>query len=562
MSEVIVNDIRKSQAISYSHISLQNLLSPSYKPRRVKNKGAFITFIWSFSVFLLFNYFLNSRIGKKFEIDQSTTLIIGVSTVFYPVAGWLSDIYFGRYKVISLSIRVLFVVGYLQVISLLLLGEYNAYRHLIRKLFAGTKAIGLLALGGYQANIIQFGIDQLVDASSSDISSYISWYIWIYVCTDTLVAFTQLCTCKAFSSVSSLILPFFLAVSWCADIFCNKWLVKEPATSNPLKLLFQVLRYAWKNKYPRQRSAFTYWGDQRYSRLDVAKNKYGGPFTTEQVEDVKIFFKIMIIVLTGSLFVGLVASLTETSINVMYHYHDGHYVDPKFCRGYLNCFERLAVHKFSSLIVVVFVPIFEVIIYPLLWKCLPRLDSMKKFIMGMILQLCYLIGMLSLEIISHHSVEQRQSENNITCVLSSTVKDLKDNTTLPTDFKWLLIPQVFSGMSIYFLVTSTLEFICAQSPYSMKGLIIGIIYGMLGVIVILVTGLKESFLKLNPLKHLPYGCGVWYYLVMTVLVVLLIVLACFISKWYTRRRRDENLHNEHMFATDYFDRYGSIAVSD
>ena len=42
---------------------------------------------------------------------------------------------------------VLFVVGYLQVISLLLLGEYNAYRHLIRKLFAGTKAIGLLALG-------------------------------------------------------------------------------------------------------------------------------------------------------------------------------------------------------------------------------------------------------------------------------------------------------------------------------------------------------------------------------------------------------------------------------
>ena len=32
-----------------------------------------------------------------------------------------------------------------------------------------------------------------------------------------------------------------------------------------------------------------------YSRIDLGKRKYGGPLTTEQVEDVKTFFQILVI---------------------------------------------------------------------------------------------------------------------------------------------------------------------------------------------------------------------------------------------------------------------------
>ena len=67
-------------------------------------------------------------------------------------------------------------------------------------------------------------------------------------------------------------------------------------THNPLTFIFQVLRYAVKNKYPRQRSAFTYWEDKPYSRIDLGKTKYGGPFTTEQVEDVKTYFRILVLI--------------------------------------------------------------------------------------------------------------------------------------------------------------------------------------------------------------------------------------------------------------------------
>jgi peptide/histidine transporter 3/4 len=37
--------------------------------------------------------------------------------------------------------------------------------------------------------------------------------------------------------------------------------------------------------------------DERPSRLDFAKERFGGPFSTEQVEDVKILFRIVLILL-------------------------------------------------------------------------------------------------------------------------------------------------------------------------------------------------------------------------------------------------------------------------
>ena len=54
----------------------------------------------------------------------------------------------------------------------------------------------------------------------------------------------------------------------------------------------------------RQRSAFTYSDDEKPSRFDYAKERYGGPFTTEQVEDVKTFVRILTLLATlGPVFV-------------------------------------------------------------------------------------------------------------------------------------------------------------------------------------------------------------------------------------------------------------------
>ena len=73
-------------------------------------------------------------------------------------------------------------------------------------------------------------------------------------------------------------------------------LIKEPVMQNPFELIFKVVSYAIRNKRSRKRSAFTFHKDQLPSRIDFGKHKYGGPFTTEQVEDVKTFFKAFLLI--------------------------------------------------------------------------------------------------------------------------------------------------------------------------------------------------------------------------------------------------------------------------
>ena len=68
--------------------------------------------------------------------------------------------------------------------------------------------------------------------------------------------------------------------------------------NNPLKLIYKVLRYAMKHKCPERRSAFTYWEEDIPPRIDLGKSKYGGPFTTEEVEDTKTFFSILLLLLS------------------------------------------------------------------------------------------------------------------------------------------------------------------------------------------------------------------------------------------------------------------------
>uniref|UniRef100_A0A1X7TF99 Uncharacterized protein n=1 Tax=Amphimedon queenslandica TaxID=400682 RepID=A0A1X7TF99_AMPQE len=70
---------------------------------------------------------------------------------------------------------------------------------------------------------------------------------------------------------------------------------------NPINLIVRVLCYARKHKYPENRSALTYWEEEAPSRLDLGKDKYGGPFTEEEVEDVKTVFRML------PLFIGFIA---------------------------------------------------------------------------------------------------------------------------------------------------------------------------------------------------------------------------------------------------------------
>ena len=110
------------------------------------------------------------------------------------------------------------------------------------------------------------------------------------------------CTNQELKVLAPFLLYVGLSVLLVLLFLYNTVLIKESVTQNPFRLIYSVLKYASKSKHPQLRSAFTYGKDDLPSCIDFGKNKYGGPFTTEQVEDMKTFFKILgIIVIAGAL---------------------------------------------------------------------------------------------------------------------------------------------------------------------------------------------------------------------------------------------------------------------
>ena len=92
-----------------------------------------------------------------------------------------------------------------------------------------------------------------------------------------------------------LLLTFVLPVSFCSAK--SRWFVTDTGLGNPYREVAQVVGFARRHKVPIQHSAFTYWEDDIPTGQDLGKSKYGGPFTTEQVENVKAFFGIVYILL-------------------------------------------------------------------------------------------------------------------------------------------------------------------------------------------------------------------------------------------------------------------------
>ena len=166
----------------------------------------------------------------------------------------------------------------------------------------------------FLVNAFQFGMDQLHDSSTQDLISYIHWYVWIYYISSLL---TQLQWNLFFSDsvnfgyvdkirisgIGVIMLVFIaifslLTVSLCVFRKKRVWFLLEPAGINPYKLVYRVVKFACQHKVPLNRSAFTYCEDELPSRLDLGKSKYGGPFTTKQVEDVKAFLGILKVLLS------------------------------------------------------------------------------------------------------------------------------------------------------------------------------------------------------------------------------------------------------------------------
>ena len=512
----------------------------------INGRAVSITLVWSFAAFGAFHFAFEELISRD---ARKIVLLSGiVAAVFSFLLGFAGDVYCGRHMVIRCSLCVLFVAAIL-----------NTLGFAFHSQSAVQVGVFILLIGffGFYSCIIPFSLDQLYDSSSDEVITYIIWVVWTFYASSFLIEFSQACVCiDDDKALASLLLPVLLTFALCSDFFFGHLLVKEPVTHNPFKLIFQVLKYAVKNKYPRLRSAFTYWDDKRYSRIDLAKTKFGGPFTTEQVEDVKTFFRISTVLFVSMSLIGI----PLYAGNFYYSYGDNDCNSSMVISQleyFKPCFEGRAVIFVGVFLVVVLVPAYLLLLHPLFRRCIPSLSMSKK--------MCFFLLFLFLRVFSCLSLEMARylldgktydaSNSSISCFRSSPGFDTYTVYAKGLSYYWFALPSMCASFSEFILLVTTIEFLCAQSPYSMRGLLFGFTSSSF-ILAISVSHLTTVLLESIPNKHILLSCGLWFFMICGVVVVIETVLLCLIGWWYKRRQRDDYLPSQHYFAERYYENTG------
>ena len=155
----------------------------------------------------------------------------------------------------------------------------------------------------------------------------------------------------------------------------------ENIMGNPYKLVYGVVQFVIKHKYPIKQSAFKYCNDECPSRIDCGKQSYGGPLQLNKLK-MLIIAKVLI-----SLGPALLLDLTGMVI-FRYHTLDGRYFSK-------NPYKIIFLEKgiLSPLLIATCIPCFLVLIKPFFSRYIPNMFKRMglNIVMLSILFLLYII---------------------------------------------------------------------------------------------------------------------------------------------------------------------------
>ena len=428
----------------------------------VSNKAALLILLWSFVVGLLRVMLLYTKVYLSIVVH--ITIFIGygmtvVFTCFLPLAGILADIRFGRYKTIvnSLSlvlIAVFLAPGVAAIVTFSIIYWWSLATLIVLCLLGGILFLILyVGLTGFISNAIQFGMDQLYDSPAEDSTLFIHWYVWTFNASFLIVKIAwDLGINKDIEygligycllALILVVVGIVLAITLCLVRRRRRWFLIEPGGLNPYKLVYRVTKFAHQHKIPVQCSAFTYCEDELPSGLDLGKEKYGGCFTTEQVENVKAFYGILKVLFS----VGMVFFMDVVIFGLYTRNTPLRDIEYYFLNSGL----------LSFLLTVICIPLYLCLLRPFISQYIPGM--LKRMRLGMLLVLLSLLTSFFMD-----TVTQLEDDlnNNTYCMFEEVDYLSHQNPAL------LLIHVILTSLSNMLIYT---EFICSQSPHSMKGLL-------------------------------------------------------------------------------------------
>ena len=485
-------------------VCLKNYCSLLYIPF-----PAIIVLLWDYFMFL------HDLLIRHFGLSTLSGIwlyclggLMGLGFISFPFFGLLADVWIGRYKAILTGIVLCFLSWLIVGIGYILY-YYSVSVKLMWSFYCISVIFGAIGYGCFKANIIQFNIDQIVGASSKELNTIIYWHTVslpvVSIVSNFLHCFiTQgqryfLLSTFIMSGVSvSLVL---VSHSLFKDKLENISLIK-----NPIKLIVRVLCYARKHKYPENRSALTYWEEEAPSQIDLGKEKYGGPFTDEEVEDVKTIFRML------PLFIGITC--------YAFSVHQSLQLPGK--NSFIPCLIDCSFWRNVSALILLLA--YLLVMRMWLYKCIPSMLS--RINIGLFIG--SVAALLKLVVVKF---------------LFSTKPSLDNNMSI-------IIFQVLEGVMFFFIVPATLEFTIAQSPIHSRGVMIGIWNASWGI------GLINNMVISSVLGcQFEYACSnLYHYLVKFVVILLTLIIFLILAKHYKYRVRGNEV-NIVQIVDDHYQRY-------
>ena len=559
----------------------------------VSSKAGLLVLLWTFlvittyglifnragymvSISLFFDLFEFSNLAGKASVITALYTMSGAILCFYPLAGYLADNKFGRYKTVIRSLYVLLaVIVICDIFGAIIFPLYFTYlkpnwddKHSVLKLLLVMETVAVIvlvastvSLVGFNANVIQFGMDQLHDSPADHQSLFIHWYMWVYY----LGIFTNELeinmTYFSYSDIlyycllvfSILLIIAYLVVfvvSLCIAHHKRNWFIVDPARPNPYKLVYRVTKFAHQHKVPVHRSAFTFCEDEVPSGLDLGKDKYGGPFTTEQVEDVKAFFGILKVLFALS--PVFFFDIATDPLLYFYAVHGSQYNATFSLSGVDHNHEAIERYLLqygllSPMLKVFGIPLYLCLLRPFISRYIPGM--LKRMGVGISLVVASLICTFLMDTAAH-----AQEKNANICMFSYESYDKLNSTAAAAlyasfqDTPALVIQRCLGALSDMLIYIALYEFVCAQSPHSMKGLLIGLSFAMKGFFETIAAVVMIPFFFIR--TSFP-SCGMDYYLMNICLGVVSLLLYIFVARRYKFRERDEPC-NVRRYVEDYY----------
>ena len=436
---------------------------------------------------------------------------LAIAMMLYPLSGFMADVCCGRLKVVIISMSLLLAcaltVCFVEILVFIFKLEiipYNNYgeflhRNITQFLFGLSlvcAVVLMVGLAGFQANYVQLGLDQLFEARIRYLRLFIHYSVWVFHLgllplriIDSFVSCSYPGKIAMQPKIALLLTPFIVSFLLVVLLIVYRWkchwFLSEPGRENPYLNVFKVIKFAKQHKYPLRRSAFTYSDDVIPSRIDLSKERYGGPFTTEQVENVKTFFRILLILFA----MGPIFTLEVPSSYFVFplfglhalHYHK--HIGKDFCdttehkweSGFIETGSLMSLLSLTCLF-----PIYTCIVNfsPL---CKKMSNIFHRIQLGAAFSFLGVISLLVIDVVGH-SLNGTIGLNNTQCMFQL----YRTNTTISypaLNLHWAILipPNLFLGIGSLIVIATTYEFISAQSPQSMKGLLIGVFFAIRGL---------------------------------------------------------------------------------